>query len=224
MRSNYWIFWLVILSMLLAACGSAGAPAPTSAPAPATEAVPATEAPAPTEAAAEAEAPAAETTDSSELAFGIVQDIGALDIRKEGSAASFSLMRHIYEPMVWFDSSMQLYPLLAESWEQVDETTMRFKLREGVKFHNGQPLTAEAVKYSLDKVLDPNFPAWMNFAMVGVVKEAKVVDDLTVDIITEGPSPSLLWRLSLLDIVEPSYAESPEMDQHPNGHRPLQIC
>jgi peptide/nickel transport system substrate-binding protein len=158
-----------------------------------------------------------------EITIGIAQDIGALDIRKEGSAASFSLLRHIYEPLVWFDDSMKLYPLLAESWEQIDPTTMRFKLREGVTFHNGDPLTAEAVKYSMDKVLDPNFPAWMNFALTDLIKEVKVVDDYTVDIVTVAPTPSLLWRLTLLDIVDPKYAETPEMDTRPNGTGPYKF-
>ncbi|NJN97443.1 MAG: hypothetical protein HC875_26850 [Anaerolineales bacterium] len=158
-----------------------------------------------------------------ELVVAIAQDIGALDIRKEGSAASFSLLRHIYEPLVWFDDGMQLYPLLAESWEQVDDTTMRFNLRQGVTFHNGNPFNAEAVKYSLDKVLDPNFPAWMNFALVDLVKEAKVVDEYTVDIVTVAPTPSLLWRLTLLDMVDPQYAETPEMDTSPNGTGPYKF-
>jgi peptide/nickel transport system substrate-binding protein len=163
------------------------------------------------------------TAGSDELVVAIAQDIGALDIRKEGSAASFSLLRHIYEPLVWFDDSMQLYPLLAESWEQVDSTTMRFKLRQGVTFHNGDPFNAEAVKYSLDKVLDPNFPAWMNFAMVDLIKEAIIVDDYTVDIVTVAPTPSLLWRLTLLDMVNPAYAETPEMDQQPMGTGPYKF-
>lgn len=160
---------------------------------------------------------------SDELTIAIAQDIGALDIRKEGSAASFSLLRHIYEPLVWFDDSMQLYPNLAESWEQVNPTTMRFKLRQGVTFHNGNPFNADAVKYSLDKVLDPNFPAWMNFAMVDIVKGATVVDEYTVDIETLAPTPSLLWRLTLLDMVDPKYADTPEMDQKPNGTGPYKF-
>lgn len=168
-------------------------------------------------------APVFAASGGGELVIGIAQDIGALDIRKEGSAASFSLLRHIYEPMVWFNDNMQLYPLLAESWEQVDPTTMRFNLRQGVTFHNGNPMNAEAVKYSLDKVLDPEFPAWMNFAMAGLIEGAEVVDEYTVDIKTVEPTPSLLWRLTLLDIVDPTYADTPEMDQRPVGTGPYQF-
>jgi peptide/nickel transport system substrate-binding protein len=99
---------------------------------------------------------------------------------------------------------------------------MRFKLRQGVTFHNGNPFNAEAVKYSLDKVLDPNFPAWMNFALVDLVKEAKVVDDYTVDIVTVAPTPSLLWRLTLLDMVDPQYSDA-DMDATPNGTGPYKF-
>ncbi|MFN8475333.1 MAG: ABC transporter substrate-binding protein [Anaerolineae bacterium] len=223
---------LALFATGLMACASpAAAPAPASQPqaaapttapaAPAAPAAKATDAPkaaAPTAAAA----PAAKAS-GKELAIAISEDIGALDIRKEGSAASFSLLRHIYEPLVWFDDNMKLYPVLAESWEQVDPTTMRFKLRKDVKFHNGKPLTADAVKYSLEKALDPKGDAWMQFALDGLVKGATVVDPYTVDIQTTAPTPSLLWRLTLLDIVEPSYADSGQMDTKPMGTGPYKF-
>ncbi len=234
---------LVLITTGLMACASpAAAPAPAPTTAPAAKPTEAPKAAAPTTApAAPTTAPAAKATDApkaaapttapaaaakssaSELTIAIAQDIGALDIRKEGSAASFSLLRHIYEPLVWFDDSMKLYPVLAESWEQVDPTTMRFKLRKNAKFQNGKPLTADMVKYSLEKALDPKGDAWMQFALDGLVKGATVVDANTVDIQTTAPTPSLLWRLTLLDIVEPSYADSGQMDTKPMGTGPYKF-
>jgi peptide/nickel transport system substrate-binding protein len=208
-----WLSLIVSLSLLLTGCAGTATPVAPAEPAPAQEVEP-TEEP--------AEQPAGEPAES-ELVIAISEDIGGLDIRKEGSAARFTLLRHIYEPLVWFDDNMQLYPVLAESWEQMDATTMRFKLREGVTFQNGDPLNAEAVKYSLEQVLDPEFPAWMQFALDGVVAGAEVVDDYTVDITTVGPTPSLLWRMTLLDIVDPRYAGTPEMDTHPMGTGPFQF-
>jgi peptide/nickel transport system substrate-binding protein len=159
----------------------------------------------------------------SELVIGLSADVESLDMRKLGSVVSMSLLKNINEPLLFFDENAELYPVLAESWEQIDDTTMRFHLRQGVMFHHGVPFTAECVKYSLDKIMDPDFPAWMGFAMDGVVKEAKVVDDYTVDIITVGPTPSLLWRLTLLDIVEPGYAEEGGQDKHPMGTGPFRF-
>jgi peptide/nickel transport system substrate-binding protein len=63
----------------------------------------------------------------------------------------------------------------------------------------------------------------MNFAMVDLIKEAIIVDDYTVDIVTVAPTPSLLWRLTLLDMVNPAYAETPEMDQQPMGTGPYKF-
>jgi len=61
----------------------------------------------------------------------------------------------IYENLVWIDYDMQPKPQLATSWEMTDPTTYVFHLRKGVKFHNGNEMTAEDVKYSYDRVIDP---------------------------------------------------------------------
>ena len=158
-----------------------------------------------------------------ELILGFSSGIQGLDMRKEGSVVNMSLSKLINEPLLFFDEKGELYPVLAKSWEQIDNVTMRFHLVENAMWHHGVPFTAEAVKYSLDKVLDPAFPAWMNFALDGVVKEAKIVDDHTIDIITTGPTSSLLWRLTLLDIVEPGYAEVGGQDMRPSGTGPYRF-
>lgn len=83
-------------------------------------------------------------------------------------------------------------PNLAESWTNPDKDTWRFKLIRGVKFHNGDPLTANDVKFSIDQALENEWPYSFNFSNVSLVK---VVDDFTVDVKTDGPDPILLNRL-----------------------------
>ncbi|MGE5253543.1 MAG: ABC transporter substrate-binding protein, partial [Planctomycetaceae bacterium] len=61
----------------------------------------------------------------------------------------------IYENLVWIDYDMQPKPQLATSWEMTNPTTYLFHLRKGVKFHNGKEMTAEDVKYSYDRVINP---------------------------------------------------------------------
>lgn len=72
------------------------------------------------------------------------------------ASSSFELMAAVYETLIIFDDAGQPVPILAESWEQPDETTYVFTLREGVTFHNGDPLTADDVVFSFERLMDPD--------------------------------------------------------------------
>ena len=100
-----------------------------------------------------------------------------------------------------------LRPHLVTSWKNVNPTTWEFKLRPGVKVHSGNPLTAEAVRFTLeDRILDPKqksptLPGWK------WVKKVEVVDDLTFRIVTEQPYPLILERLNVLFIYDPKWTK-----------------
>jgi peptide/nickel transport system substrate-binding protein len=64
-----------------------------------------------------------------------------------------SIVAHFCEPLVSRDPQLRLQPHLAESYNRLNDTTWQFKLRSNVKFHNGEPLDATAVKYSIERVL-----------------------------------------------------------------------
>ena len=68
---------------------------------------------------------------------------------------SATLVDNIFDTLVMRDAGMKLVPGLAERWEAVDDITWMFHLRHGVTFQNGEPFDAEAVKFTLDRVLDP---------------------------------------------------------------------
>ena len=92
-------------------------------------------------------------------------------------------------------STGEFMPLLATSWEWLDDTTIRFKLREGVKFHNGEPFDADDVVYTLNflvdpanKILTPNNSSF--------IKEAVKVDPFTVDVKLKTPFPAALEYLA----------------------------
>ncbi|MCO5216778.1 MAG: ABC transporter substrate-binding protein [Thermomicrobiales bacterium] len=72
------------------------------------------------------------------------------------ASSSFELIAAVYENLIIFDENGQPVPILAESWEQTDDTTWVFTLREGVTFHNGNPLTAEDVKFTFGRLMDPD--------------------------------------------------------------------
>ena len=98
---------------------------------------------------------------------------------------------HIYESLTGYDEKTNIVPCLAQSWDiSNDGKTYTFKLRPNVKFHNGQIMTAEDVKYSIDRVMDPKTASpWRSW--FDMIKEIKVVDPLTVQMTMDAPYPIL---------------------------------
>src|SRR3990167_3781590 len=86
----------------------------------------------------------------------------------------------------------QVKPNLVESWTNPDKNTWRFKVRKGVKFHNGDPFTASDGKFSIDQALKNEWPYSFSFSNI---ESVQVIDDFTVEIKTNGPDPILLNRL-----------------------------
>ncbi|MCV5839224.1 ABC transporter substrate-binding protein, partial [Escherichia coli] len=69
----------------------------------------------------------------------------SLDPHEQLSGGTLQMSHMVFDPLVRFTQTMDFEPRLAESWERVNDTTVRFKLREGVKFHSGNSLTADDV-------------------------------------------------------------------------------
>src|SRR5258708_15017905 len=110
-----------------------------------------------------------------------------------------NMLEHIYDRLLDRDpKTFKPKPMLATEWKIVNDTTWEFKLRKGVKFHNGEPFTAASVKATIDYALDPatksHFAAG---AYWGLVKEVQVVDDYTVRFLTKQPWPNLIDSASL---------------------------
>src|SRR2546427_10715644 len=98
-----------------------------------------------------------------------------------------NMLEHIYDRLLDRDPrTFKPKPMLAESWRIVNDTTWEFKLRKGVRFHNGEPFTAHAVKATIDYALDPaNKTHFTAAACWGLVREVQVVDDHTVRFLTK---------------------------------------
>jgi len=79
-----------------------------------------------------------------ELAIAVAPDPITVDPRGGMNVISWSLAYHIADPLVGKDHDLKIVPLLAESWDRPDPLTWRFKLGRGVKFHNGEDMTAQA--------------------------------------------------------------------------------
>jgi peptide/nickel transport system substrate-binding protein len=105
--------------------------------------------------------------------------------------------------------TLQLEGNLAESWRVVNETTWQFKLKRNVKFHNGEPFDAAAVKFSIERMLDPKQGA-PGRTSIATIDHVDVVDPYTVNVITKAPFPLLAVRMSpghcgTVGIVPPKY-------------------
>src|SRR6185436_21122044 len=86
------------------------------------------------------------------LRVGLLGDFTTMDPHMSTSTEDRDLYYQLYSPLLALDASLKITPELAESWEQPDAVTYLFRLRKGVKFHDGTDLTAEAVKWNFDRI------------------------------------------------------------------------
>jgi len=110
----------------------------------------------------------------------------------------------MFDSLVGRDTENRIVPQLAESWRLVDDVTWQLKLRKGVVFHDGEPFNAEAVRFTFQRVLDPEQKS-PNRANVAEIARVEVVDDYTVNLITRQPYAPLINRLLDFAIVPPKY-------------------
>ncbi|PNX48762.1 MAG: hypothetical protein BV459_01650 [Thermoplasmata archaeon M11B2D] len=112
---------------------------------------------------------------------------------------------NIFNPLVMFDNSFKLFPKLAKSWNNPDNCTWRFFLRDDVTFHNGYNFTAHDVKFTIDFI--KNNKSHVLRDLLTEVKEVNVVNTYTVDIVTFQPFPILLNKLTNIPIASQKYVE-----------------
>lgn len=183
------------LALLLAACAG-----------PATQAPQATQAPG--SAATATQPPAATAAPAvSEITVVIGEDPSTLDPQARDDGNERVVTDNIYETLLTRDANADLVPLLATEYTQLDDTTWQFKLREGVTFHNGAPFNADAVVFSVKRIISPELNS-EQLSNVGTIVDAVKVDDMTVNVITDGPDPTLPARVYWLKIVEPGYVQA----------------
>ena len=131
---------------------------------------------------------------------------------------------NVIEALVSYDDDLKLIPALATAWERTGDTKMRFTLRQGVKFHNGEPFNAAAVVFAVTRINDPALNAPL-LSFVDTLANAEAVDDYTVDITTKGPDPILPRRLTFLGYLAPKATEADPKSaaDKPIGTGPYQV-
>ena len=132
-------------------------------------------------------------------------DLKSLDPYTLNESTTHAHLGHVYEGLIARDKDLKIIPGLAESWETPEPTRWRFHLRKGVKFHNGDPFTADDVVFSADRVR-----ATGSNLQTRIAKDAKVVkvDDHTVDFILTSPNPILHSQWDTWYIMDKKWAEA----------------
>lgn len=95
---------------------------------------------------------------------------------------------NIIEPLIWVNENLKKVPWLAKSWERTGEKTFEFTLREGIKFHNGEPLTADEVVWSFKAIL--NEWTWASGWLHTTPEGVKKIDDMTLEFTTTDVYPT----------------------------------
>jgi len=139
------------------------------------------------------------------LRFASAFDPQSLDPHALALQYQTRVISQIYESLVFRDRDFAIAPALAVSWQAVEPKRWRFKLRAGVKFHDGTPFTADDVVFSIGRALMKN--SQRAFQLRGVV-EARKVDDLTVDFILADPDAVLPEKLIYVGMMSKAWSEA----------------
>lgn len=150
----------------------------------------------------------AEPCSGQSLTIGISSPIVTMDPTNHRDRITQVVLKNMFDSLTTWNLDMKVVPQLAESWKALDDTTWEFKLRRGVKFHNGDDFTAEDVKFTLDRVIkeeaidgktSPRKPLFEPLSAV------KIIDKYTVQLETEKPWAILPLMLTLQEIVPKKY-------------------
>jgi len=143
-----------------------------------------------------------------ELKIGISTEPSAMDPHYHNLGPNNQLAFTLFDTLVLQDETQKLVPGLAESWKALNDTTWEFKLRKGVKFHDGSPFTAADVVFSMARPAKvPNSPSPFTL-FTRSFSEVKVVDDFTVQFITKAPAPLLPTDVSRVAIMSSKAAKA----------------
>ena len=123
-------------------------------------------------------------------------DASTIDAHYVVDSASASIMEHMVEPLLELTPKGEVVPKLVEKWEiSPDATEFTLRLRKGIRFHDGQPFNAEAVKVNFDRRIDPKAATKFYF-LVAQIESVTVIDEYTVKIKTKAPFAPLLSHLT----------------------------
>lgn len=169
---------------------------------------------------------------TSNISMSLLATPNSMDPHAANDQPSNHVNVNIYERLVEFTPDLDIVPGLAESYNQLDDTTWEFNLREGIEFHDGEAFNAKAVKANLDRVRDEKVGSPVSF-LFELIEEIEVVDEFTIHIKTKGPFAALPSHLAhpaggmvSPAVIEEDYAQEElltAVHQNPVGTGPFQF-
>ena len=141
------------------------------------------------------------------LTVALVSHAPTLDPHMHFERVGILVNINMFDSLLHRNPKLEFEPSIATSWKALTDTQWEFKIRKGVKFHNGETLTPDDVKYSFDRVIDQTKKS-PQYGNIRAIKEVRVVNPETVHIITDKPFPLLLERLVFFPIVPKKHVET----------------
>lgn len=140
---------------------------------------------------------------SSEVTYAYKSDVATLDAHMTTDTTTQNVLYQIFEPLVQMGRDGNFIGVLAESWETIDDRTWKFNLRQDVTFHNGEPFNADVVKFSFERMLDPELKS-PSAPGLAPLDHIEVVDEYTIHLVTKDAYAATL-NLAGQFIVPPTY-------------------
>jgi peptide/nickel transport system substrate-binding protein len=131
-------------------------------------------------------------------------DMQTTDPHSQNEGLTNNINSLVYEFLTDRDKKLGIRPNLAESWQRVNDTTWRVKLRSGVKFHDGTPFTADDVVFSYERARADTSQLRVYATRAGIPKK---IDDLTVEFTTPAPNPTELEDWATINIMSKAWCE-----------------
>jgi len=152
-----------------------------------------------------------------ELRIAVAADVTSIDPHFFNLFPNNNIAEHIFDKLVQMDPDSKMIPGIATSWKAIDATTWEFKLRKGAKFHDGSELTAEDVKFTIDRVPNvPNSPGPFT-AYTKQITAIEIVDPYTIRFKTAAPHPLMPNDMSTIYIVSKKIATGASTEDFNTG-------
>ena len=156
------------------------------------------------------------------LVIAIGTEPATLDAQAVIDRSSRVVTGNLFETLLARDNDAKIIPSLAESYSSVNDTTWRFVLRKGVKFHNGEDFNADAAAFSVNRIVNKDYKT-LRTSYIANITGAKVVDPYTVDVTTNGVNAVLPIQMTSLAMVPPKAAAEATFGEKPVGTGPYQF-